>query len=499
MNRFCIRLILFACLAVPSIDGPVAHAQFFNQRDDQYRVLGLKRAKESYETSRKEYERQRSLFEKGLISQSELDRYHNAYADAEVNYQQSLLAVLFEQQYVTIDKAIKYQAADGSKHVRLRVDNASGGSAELQKLLNIDDRLFRSLQPEVINNVYVSLLNDQGAVISQPYESKIDELKHGEPQQIDFLLLQDLDVLTVNMIYGKGTQRSLKIYLQKDASENRVILQSQQFSQEVDLGQPASFDLTLELFSGLQNTFQLEVVNLPREIERYFKDPGSQARLSQFKFTENTNARKAALQITLPDRPTESVLIDKPIQFFVLVIPRDRAQEIRNLSGRHWTENELSKLKIGFTKLEVLPRGKGKMLVRAPQLYHSIKPDGSVEMYLDVVNEGSRPLDNVVIETDMPLNWTRQIDPAVVSTLAIGEERRITFHFSPPPDVSVGRYEIRVRTSSVSDSQPVQGEDKTVTVEVVAPTNIIGTALIVIIIVGLIAGIVIFGIKLSRR
>jgi CHASE3 domain sensor protein len=63
----------------------------------------------------------------------------------------------------------------------------------------------------------------------------------------------------------------------------------------------------------------------------------------------------------------------------------------------------------------------------------------------------------------------------------------------------VGRYEIRVRTSSVSDSQPVQGEDKTVTVEVVAPTNIIGTALIVIIIVGLIAGIVIFGIKLSRR
>jgi len=40
-------------------------------------------------------------------------------------------------------------------------------------------------------------------------------------------------LVTVNMIYGKGTQRSLKVYLEKDASENKVIVQSQQFSQEV--------------------------------------------------------------------------------------------------------------------------------------------------------------------------------------------------------------------------------------------------------------------------
>jgi len=82
------------------------------------------------------------MFQKGLISQTELDRSKNAFADAEVNYQQSLLAVLFEQQYVTVDRAMKYQAADGNKRVKLTVANASGGGEEFQKLVGIEDKLF---------------------------------------------------------------------------------------------------------------------------------------------------------------------------------------------------------------------------------------------------------------------------------------------------------------------------------------------------------------------
>jgi hypothetical protein len=114
----------------------------------------------------------------------------------------------------------------------------------------VEDELFRSLQPDVTHNIYVSLLNADNAIVSQPYEAKIDLLRFGEPQKLDFTLLQDLDAVTVFLIYGNGNQRSMKIFLQKDASVNRVLVQSEQFSQEVDLGEAASFDLTLELFSG---------------------------------------------------------------------------------------------------------------------------------------------------------------------------------------------------------------------------------------------------------
>lgn len=500
MKNIVTALLLVFCLELLCI-GP-ASAQLgtmFNQRDDQYRLLGLKRAKELYETSRKDYDRQKQLFEKGLISQSDLDRSYSTFADAEVNYQQSLLAVLFEQQYVTVSRAVKYQQKDGAKHVRLRVDNASGGGEEFQKLINIDDKLFRSLQPDIINDVYVSLLNNDGAVISQPYETKIEQLKHGSPRDIDFALLQDLDVVTVNIIYGKGTQRSLKVFLQKDASENTVAVQSQQFSQEVELGQSASYDLTLELFSGLENTFTLEVLNLPEQINRYFQDAGSQARLSQFRFTESANTRKASLNISLPDRPSDQVVMDKPIQFYVVVVPSEKIAAVHDVEKKRWTELEIEKLKVGYAKLELIPRGMGKIVVQAPQLFHSIKADGRVEMYVDVVNEGSRRLDNIELKADLPLNWTKNIDPVVIPTLGISEEKRVRLQFTPPADVAVGRYDIRLRTTALSDNKPIQADDKTVTVEIQAEANLLVTALIVMLILALVAGMVVFGIKLSRK
>lgn len=491
--------ILVAFLFVANL----LHAQMsgvpFNQRDDQYTLLGLKRAKEAYEFARSDFERKKEMFEQHLISRQEFERARNTFADAEVNYQQSLLAVLFEKQYVAVQKAVKLQTQDGRKHVKLTLANTSGGGAEFRKLINIDEDLFKTLQPDIINDVYVSLLNDENAIISQPYEAKVEELKYGSPVQLDFTLLQDLDEVTVNIVFGNGSQRSPKIYLQKDASVNKVIVQSEQFSQEVELGGSASLDLTLELFSGVTNTYKLEVVNLPAQINRYFSDPVTKARLSQFKFTESTKTRRAALQVFLPDRPSEEIVIDKPIPFYVLVIPRDEMPESMIQKSKQWSLEEIQKLEVGFVRLELVPRGVGKLLVRAPQLFYSIRPEELVSLNMDLVNEGSRRLDNVEIEVDAPFNWEKEISPKLIPSLNISAEQRIQLRFTPPNEISVGRYEFRIRSSSLSDDQPVYGEDKMVTVEIRPGTNILGTGLVVLAILGVIVGIVVFGIRLSRR
>jgi len=471
----------------------------FNQRDDQYRLLGLKRAKEAYEVARSDYERQKELYKKKFITAVELERARSNYADAEVNYQQSLLAVLFEEQYVSVAEAVKYHAEDGTRRVRLTLANTSGGTAEFRKLINIQDELFRSLQPDVINNVYVSLINDDNAIISRPYESKVAELRYGEPYDVDFTLLQDLDVVTVSLIYGNGNQRSMKIFLQKDATVNKVAVQSEEFSQEVDLGASASFDLTLELYSGVANTFSLEVVNLPAQIGRYFRAAGGQVRLSQLKFTESAHTKIATLEVSLPDRPTEEVAMDVPIPFYVLVIPREQKSELSDVQNRRWTQEEIEALSVGFVRLELVPRGKGRLLVRAPQLYHAVDADEAVEMNIELFNEGNRRIDNIEVKVDLPLNWTKQIDPSVISSLAISEDARIELVFIPPDDIAVGKYEIRIRTTGMSNNQPVIGEDKTVTVEIRAHANVLGTALIILLIVGLVGGMVVYGVKLSRR
>ena len=492
-------VFLLALLLFPFQDGAGQTGSMFNQRDDKYRLLGLKRAKEMYDVARRELDRQKELFQRGLISQSDLDRADASFGDAEVNYQQSLLAVLFEEQYVSIIRAVKYQGPENQKRVRLLVANASGGSEELRKLVNIDDKLFRSLQPDIINNVYVSIQNNDGAIISQPYESKIEVLRYGAPRELDFTLLQDLDAVTVSIIYGSGTQRTMKIFLQKDASVNKVLVQADQFSQEGELGKSARYDLTLELFSRTSNTFSLEVVNLPQQISRVFRDPSSSAMIGQFRFMESVDTRKVALEVTLPDRPTDAVPMDKSISFYVMVIPHDRAPSLGDVSEKVWTQAEIEKLNVGFLRLELVPRGKGRLLVRASQLFQSIHADGSVAMNVDVVNEGTRRLDNIEMKADAPLNWTKSIDPALVPQLDVSGEQRINLTFVPPKGTPPGRYEIRLQTSALSENEPVNAEDKTVTVEVQAETSVFGTTMILFLIVALVGGVVALGIRLSRR
>ena len=84
---------------------------------------------------------------------------------------------MFEQQYVAVLEAVKFQSKSGARRVRLRLENTSSGGAEFRHLLPVEDELFESLRPEVVHDVYVSLTNDDNAVISQPYEAKIEELR----------------------------------------------------------------------------------------------------------------------------------------------------------------------------------------------------------------------------------------------------------------------------------------------------------------------------------
>ncbi len=471
----------------------------FNERDDTYPLLGLKRAREAFEFARSQMARKEEMYEKGLISFQEYEMARNNFADAEVNYQQSLLAVLFEKQFISVLEAVKYQAEDGSKHVKIKLANTSGGGGDFRKLVNVDEELFSSLQPDVVNDIYVSLLNDEGAIISQPYEMKMEQLRFGAPRELDFEILQDLDALTVDIVYGNGSRRTPRIFLQKDSSVDRVIVQSEQFSQEVELGGSASFDLNLELFSSTANTYKLEVIGLPREVTRYFVSGEGNARLSQLKFTERTNSVPAALRIFMPDRSSEQVVPGEPILFYVLAVPRDRSESIAGQINDKITQDDIERLDVGFVKLELVPRGIGRLLVRAPQLYHSIEAGSSVEMSIVLVNEGTRRLDNIEVQIDAPFEWEKQAQPSLIPSLEVSEERTVQLRFTPPGEVAVGRYEFRIQSSSLSDDQPVRGEDKTVTVEIKATANIGGVFALILIILGAVTGIVIFGVKLSRR
>jgi hypothetical protein len=484
-------------LLIPSSGS--AQSPFPNARDDSYPLLGLKRAKSSYDRAKSELSRKEELYNKDLISPEEYETAVNTFEDAEVNYQQSLLVLLFEQQFVSIKRAVKSQDKDSKKRVRVTLENTSSATSEFAQIVNMEDELFRALQPDVIHNVYVSLSNDDGAIISSPYEIKLEELRSGDPETVEFDLLQDLDEVTVNIIYGDGSSRSPKVFLEKDASANKVLIQSERFSQEVELGQSATYGLGLELFSGLNDTYKLEVVNLPASVTRYFNEQGESGRISQIKFTESKNTIASNLQISLPDRPTDDLPMDEPVSFYVMAVPINQLDEVSPRLNESWTEADIEALNVGYVRLEMIPRGVGRLVIKAPQLYNEGDRENPVEFTFRVVNEGSRRLDNIEFELDVPFEWERSIEPAIIPSLGIREEETVKLTLFPPDDISVGRYETRMRSTGLSDSQPVNAEDKTFTVQIAAQASVVGTSVILFLIIGLVGGLVFFGIKLSRK
>jgi uncharacterized membrane protein len=63
----------------------------------------------------------------------------------------------------------------------------------------------------------------------------------------------------------------------------------------------------------------------------------------------------------------------------------------------------------------------------------------------------------------------------------------------------VGDYEVTLKTESFASNRKVDSDDKKIRVHVSSNTSVLGTAILVILLVGILVGIVVFGVRLSRR
>ncbi len=471
----------------------------YSQESQSLKILALKKAQLHLEEMKGDFDRALWLKEEGLISEQEFVQKRTSYLQAQVTYQEALITFMGSEARISVASAVKYQDKAGKKYVRVSLRYSSKELKELGKL-NIDAKdLFPLDFLEEIKDVYVSL-RSEGKIISNPYEKAIPSLSLEQERQVTFQLLKDVDNLDVNVFYA-GKNETTSVYLQKGLSANIVTVNSAQFSQEADLESEATYDLSLEKFSGEANVFRLKVINLPQQISYEFIDRQTQARLSQIKFTEGITSMQLSLKLYLPRNADEQVVIDKSIEFYCLVLDDEQSSQVNELlsSGQSVGPKEIDSLKAGNVKLELIPRGVGKIEILALSLYHEIKVGENVNMEVRVKNAGTRRLDNIRIYTDLPLNWRSEIKPDLIASLDQGKEEIVAIDFIPSEDTSVGDFEPKIRTECIADNRRVESEDKIVRIHISAKTNVLGITLLVIFLVGLLVGIVVFGIKLTRR
>jgi hypothetical protein len=490
--------VLIVVVSLAAQTGPGAGLA---QESQSMKLLRLKSAQLSLELRKADFDRYLKLKEEGLTSEADFAQRETAYLQAQVDYQQALISFMGSEARISVASAVKYQDRRGKKFVRVTLRYSSKELKELANLKISAEDLFPLDFMKEIKDVYVSLLSE-GKIISDPYERSIAAMPIETERDVTFQLLKDVENLDISVSYS-GKTETTSVFLQKGVSANMVTVNSAQFSQEADLESTATYDLSLEKFSGEANVFKLEAVNLPIQITYEFSDPTTSARLSQIKFSEGVTSLKLQLKLYLPKNPDDRVVLDKPLEFFVLALDNEQTDKLRELekaAGAAPIDPEaLEGLNAGFVKLELIPRGVPKVEVQAVNLYHEIKVGETISMDVTIRNTGTRSLNNIRVFCDLPLNWRVEIAPDLIGTLDQNKDEVVKIRFLPPDDVSVGDYEPKIRTDAIADNRRVESEDKIVRIHITSKANVLGIGALVLLLVGLLVGIVVFGIKLTRR
>lgn len=443
-------------------------------------LLDLKKTRADYEVSKQKFENDTKLYNEKAISPNDYNRSKNELLSREVDYQKLILKLISQQSYITVERAVKYQDKNGNRKVKITLKSALEGNEEyINQFKDHFDVFTPEMRSGKIYNIYVSLIdNETHTIIGTPYECRVPSIELGKVANADFELLKDAESLTVALNYNNRKDEK-NIYLKKDASMNVIDMTSMQFSQEADLNSKATYDITLERFSTSDDIYRLEIKNLPRQITYDFTDGGS--KVTQIRFAQGVNIKKLSLQLYLPDRDDEDIVIDQPIKFQVDAITASTGE------------------KAGSEQLEIIPRGRGKIEVRANNLYHETTTGKEIVTETTVRNGGSRRLDNIRITAEKPLKWDVIIEPDIIRSLEPEKEQVVKITIVPPKDGGVGAQEVKIKTEAMADNRKVDTEDKTIRVQVNAATSLFGTILLILLLVSIIGGIIWFGMKLSKR
>ncbi len=117
-----------------------------------------------------------------------------------------------EDPYITVVSARRYKEGDRR---RLEVVLKYG-------TLNDEAEEIDTNTAQEINNVYVSIKDDDAAIIGYPYEHRIPTLKDGQEKILDFELRRNVDSVTINLKYLEE-DIPYKIHLEEDTRHISIL------------------------------------------------------------------------------------------------------------------------------------------------------------------------------------------------------------------------------------------------------------------------------------
>jgi hypothetical protein len=448
------------------------------------------------------------LYEDKIETLSSLNKAKRAYQQANFDYQQAIfdlkrtrLDFLRDATHLTIRKAVKYRTRDGRRQIDITIENAS----------NLDQAVFLNpgktpaeIQPLLeVRNIKVSILDSpsSGVVIADPYEMTVPSLKLGESRTLTFRLLEDDDAVVIAMDMLDDQQNDY-IVLKRESLQDIPTINSVQFSQEGELNSRVSFDLILERLADDEKTFRLAIVNLPHEIDPAFRDPATNANLTQVKFSEEVTRQQLELELQIPEKLSRKY-VDQIIEFYVFITDQEGFLQIGELNRKYGNRTvpleEVNAIKGDKERFELIPRGKAALEAIIANRYQEVKTGEEVMVRIDLLNTGTLEVEGVYVVLTPPLDWTYTTQPDTIDRILPGDKEPVNITLVQPPDLGVSEYDIRVEAIGYEGNERIESQEKDITIRVEAQADIVRNALIIGGVIALVIGVAVVSIRVSRR
>lgn len=415
----------------------------------------------------------------------------------EIALDQVKVDMLDQASSIAVIAAKKYRTTDEKRMVDITLLNDSLEGRIRAMFNDLTPAQVKNLM--TIHNIRVSLREQ--AIIADPYEQTIALLEHGAQTNLTFQLLKDADNLVVEIRFG---QRNLlpQVYLKKDSQEAFPSIDSAQFAQEGSLGGKVKFDLMLEKLAEKDESFRLVAVNLPKQFDFSMVDPKTSAKVMQVKFSSSVPKQQLDLEIAIPEK-LEASFVDQTIVFYVMVVNTSELKAINDLREKYKDapvdEADIKTIKGNKVRLELIPRGKGELEIISANRYQEIKVGEQPTIRVDLHNVGTLSVLNARVVVDAPYLWKEKIAPNLIPELKPGNKEPVLITLTPPADIGVGEYDIRVKAEAEVGTEKIMALDKSISVRVGSKSNLIGNMVLISLLLALVVGIAVASIKISRR
>jgi len=497
-----------------------------NGLQDQTSLLTIRENLVQVQLTRAKLQQYEPLAERGIVSKTDIEQKRADARLAEIRLQRSVMDLVSTEPKITVERAVKVKGKDGQQYLELALRNATLLVDDSQQMLfaSMDKDLAfpREILQRRLDNVFISIreannfaggmaggggngngyAQGQYAMPSQvavaiPYDLKIGSWSFNETKVLRFRLLTDAERFNIHITY-RSSEHEIGVYAEQKFQGGDVELTAGRINQEANLGSAIDYPFEIRRSGQDSRAFFFQVYNLPPSISYSIVSADGKSRVSQVRLENGETARPLMLRLELPARHVEGFKLDAPLPFIVAAVDEKNVGKLP-ATGRKVAEADFSAQSLGSLELKLVARGLGKLSIVANSLVHELVPGAHSELSFTVKNEGSSPLENIRFDSEKPNGIGVAFEPALITSVGVGQEKKVRVRVTTPADSAVGEYEMRVKTEGYSSTRPLAIDEKVFRLVVKSGPSMLPVFVVIFLFLAVLLVIVYVGKKVRLR